>query len=156
MIVAMALTKQADRVEWVVEKLAEIGVDRFIPLLSERTERTKIRPERLERIALSALKQSRSLFLMEIEAAQSLSECLGQPAERVLIAHCAGGPKHRLNEFPQFKSSLLLIGPEGDFSPLEVQKATEAGALAIDLGERRLRTETAALYGASIIAASRG
>ncbi len=154
--VAMALTKQSDRVEWVVEKLAEIGVERFIPLISERTERSKIRIDRLERISLSALKQSRSLFMMAVEPAQSLSECLSKhPGGTFLIAHCADGAKQRLNELRAIDSGCLLIGPEGDFSPAEIAQALQLGALEIDLGARRLRTETAALYGASVLLGSR-
>ncbi|MBI1316864.1 RsmE family RNA methyltransferase [bacterium] len=154
--VAMAPTKQMDRVEWAVEKLAEMGVDRFVPLLTTRTERGAVRTDRLERIALSALKQSRSLFLMEIAPLTPLNAVLEQFSKtQILLAHCAEAPKTPLSDVPLSTDTVLLIGPEGDFTPEEIALALDRQATGINLGPRRLRTETAALYGSAVLLGSR-
>jgi len=154
--VGMAPTKQMDRVEWAVEKMAEMGVDRFVPLGTTRSERSTVRIDRLERIALSALKQSRSLFLMEIAPLTPFNTVLEQhPNALMLLAHCADSPKTPLSDVPLSTETLLLIGPEGDFTPEEIALAQKHHAQSIDLGPRRLRTETAALYGSAVLLGSR-
>jgi 16S rRNA (uracil1498-N3)-methyltransferase len=147
---AMAPTKNADRTEWLIEKAVEIGVDTFTPLWCERSERKNIRMDRLEKIALSAMKQSLSMWLPRMEAPLAFSDFLERQtgsAAQLFIAHCMedAGKVLLQHKCAAGRDVCILIGPEGDFSPAEVQKALKAGFEPVSLGTQRLRTETAAL-----------
>jgi len=144
---AVAPTKNIDRFEWFLEKATEIGISQVTPLLCKRSERKRIRPERLERVLIAAMKQSLKARLPVLNPLQKLSDFLpGVSSEQKLIAHCHEGEKKLLKNIyiPQ-KSVCILIGPEGDFMEEEVAAAQDKGFQAIGLGEARLRTETAAL-----------
>lgn len=149
LVLAVAPTKIMDRMEWLVEKATEIGFDRFIPLLCRYSERKEIKTERLEKTALSAMKQSLKATLPEISPMTPFARAVEQLSEfpNKYIAHCIDDGERRLlsREYRPGGDTAILIGPEGDFSPQEVKLALEAGFTPISLGQARLRTETAAL-----------
>jgi 16S rRNA (uracil1498-N3)-methyltransferase len=143
---AVAPTKQMDRYEWFVEKAVEIGVDRITPVLTARTERQKLRTDRLERVAISAMKQSQRTWLPKIDAPIELERLLQEesPAQR-LFGWCEGEHRPLMNAYTPTSDVLVLIGPEGDFTADEADLLRRHGATAVSLGAARLRTETAAL-----------
>jgi len=146
---AVAPTKHLDRMEWLVEKLTEIGFDRFIPLLCRYSERKELKTERLEKIAVSAMKQSLKATLPAIDPMTPFKRFIAESVRipQRFIAYCDPSVPRRLfcNEYNPLKDAVILIGPEGDFSPDEIAMALDAGFAPISLGEARLRTETAAL-----------
>ena len=149
---AIAPTKNADRMEWMVEKLGEIGCDALTLLSTEHSERTHLRLDRLEKKAVSAMKQSGSAFLMQLHPT-TLFETFVQScqSDEKWIAHVS--PEHPfLGALTQpSKSVTLLIGPEGDFSPKELALAIQHGFTPVGLGRQVLRTETAGLLAAHTI-----
>ena len=151
--IAIAPTKNIDRTEWFLEKCTEIGIDEVTPLLSEHSERKVIKPERLEKILVSAMKQSVKAYLPKLNGLTKLSDLLSQATEtKKFIAHCNEGEKQHLkNVVKPGDKVLILIGPEGDFSPEEVALALENGFEAISLGNARLRTETAGVVACHIV-----
>ena len=149
--VAIAPTKHNDRMEWLVEKLVEIGIDRIVPLRCRYSERKEINVERLNKIAVSAMKQSLKAILPIIEPmtpfAEFIRSCtIGQR----FIAYCDPSIPRLLmaTEYRPASDTIILIGPEGDFSPEEITAALNAGWKPISLGDNRIRTETAALVAA--------
>lgn len=141
---AVAPTKNIDRIEWLVEKAVEVGIDRFTPLLADHSQRKNIKIERLLRIVESASAQSQKAFLASVDELTSVDQFLkANPGG--WIAHCADGQKTELKVAAQSDHYRVLIGPEGDFSPREVALAAEQGYKELSLGSERLRTETAAL-----------
>lgn len=145
--IAFAPTKNMDRNEWFVEKATEIGTDQFTPLLCRYSERKDLKTERLEKIIVSAMKQSRQAFLPAIDEIIPFERFVALPFHgRKFIAHCHPGMKNPLAQLcRKGENTLVLIGPEGDFSEEEVQKAIGEGFEPVSLGETRLRTETACL-----------
>ncbi len=145
---AVAPTKHLDRMEWMIEKLTEIGVNRIVPVLCNRSERREIKTERLEKIAVSAMKQSLKCTLPVIDAMTPLRQFLAScSAEQKFIAHCDSTSERKLlaREYRPRTSAAVLIGPEGDFDPAEVDGALKGGWMPVTLGDNRLRTETAAI-----------
>ena len=144
---AVAPTKNIDRFEWLLEKSTECGVNEITPIICEKSERRVIKPERLEKILLSAMKQSMRAFLPKLHPVVKLKQFLNTPFDgTALIAHCSEGMKTSLiNTYIPGNNLLILIGPEGDFSGEEIDLALQQGYQAISLGRHRLRTETAAL-----------
>jgi 16S rRNA (uracil1498-N3)-methyltransferase len=145
---AVAPTKNLDRMEWLMEKSVEMGLDRFIPLKCRFSERKELKPERMERIAISAMKQSLKATLPELSPMTDIMDFLSEPFEgQKFIAHCYKDSERLLlsREVKPGTAVRILIGPEGDFSPEEVEKALAVGYRPISLGDCRLRTETAAL-----------
>lgn len=145
--IAFAPTKNIDRVEWFAEKATEIGTDRFSPILCQYSERKEIKPQRIEKILVSAMKQSQKAHLPQLDEMQPFSQLIKQEFDgQKFIAHCYPQEKPTLKEaYKKGMNALILIGPEGDFSEKEVEEAIRAGFQPISLGESRLRTETAAL-----------
>lgn len=146
--VAVAPTKHMDRMEWMVEKLTEIGVNRIVPLLSERSERKVIKTERLEKIAVSAMKQSLKSVLPIIDPLTPVNNFITEcDTGQRFIAHCDNGSPRNLlaRAYHAFTPAAIMIGPEGDFTPAEVELALAQGWLPVTLGDNRLRTETAAV-----------
>lgn len=145
--IAFAPTKNIDRIEWFAEKATEIGIDKFSPILCRYSERKEIKMSRIEKILVSAMKQSQKAVLPQLDDMQSFSSFIKQPFDgRKFIAHCYEGDKPLLKEkYNKGENTLILIGPEGDFSEKEVEEALRNGFEPISLGESRLRTETAAL-----------
>lgn len=151
-------TKNNDRFEWFVEKAAEIGVDRIVPLIGERSERKVYKTDRARRIALSATKQSLKAAVPEIAEPVSVTSFIGRDGASLrLIAYCfedGSHPRRSIKEALQGfdgKDVTVLIGPEGDFSPEEAQSAINAGYIPVHLGSSRLRTETAAVTAATAV-----
>ncbi len=145
---AIAPTKNMDRMEWLVEKLVEIGVDRIVPVICDRSERRELKRERLEKIAVSAMKQSLKATLPRIDAALPLNRYLEEDtsAAGLFVGYCDAACERRLLARQYHGGDArILIGPEGDFSPAEIAAATAAGYIPVTLGDNRLRTETAAL-----------
>lgn len=150
--VAVAPTKHMDRMEWLVEKMTEVGVNTIIPLLCDRSERREIKTERLEKIAVAAMKQSLKASLPAIMPMTPLREVVRMmPESQRMVAYC--DPSIPRVDFAQSyragADTLILIGPEGDFSPQEIKLTLDSGFKPVTLGNNRLRTETAALYALS-------
>lgn len=146
--IAVAPTKHLDRMEWMVEKLTEIGVNRIIPLLCRYSERKELKIERLEKIAISAMKQSLKTVLPIIDVMTPIKDVITkQMYDQRFIAYCDTSiPRKLLSaEYRANKDTLILIGPEGDFSTEEINMALNSGYNPISLGDNRLRTETAAV-----------
>ncbi|MDE6079604.1 MAG: 16S rRNA (uracil(1498)-N(3))-methyltransferase [Duncaniella sp.] len=151
-VVAVAPTKHIDRMEWLVEKLVEIGISRFIPVLTSRSERKIIKRERIEKIAVSAMKQSLKATLPVIDDMMPLAEVLTlMPDAQRYVGYCDDAVERRdfARTYTPRRDTLILIGPEGDFSPAEIERVLGAGIIPVTFGDNRLRTETAALYAAS-------
>jgi 16S rRNA (uracil1498-N3)-methyltransferase len=151
--IAIGPTKNIDRYEWFLEKCTEIGIDEITPLLSEHSERKVVKTERSEKILVSAMKQSVKAYLPKLNEMTSFRELIGQEFKgRKFIAHCNDGEKlHLKNSVLPGENVLLLIGPEGDFSPKEVEDAKARGFEEISLGAARLRTETAGIVACHIV-----
>lgn len=146
---AVAPTKNMDRMEWLVEKMVEIGVDNIIPVICRHSERKEIKTDRLERIMVSAAKQSLKAFLPQLHEAVTFKKLMefSRSIPSKFIAYCdeAIGKSYLCKSIKPFTDTIILIGPEGDFSNDEVKEAIEQGYKPVSLGECRLRTETAAL-----------
>ncbi|MGF1532409.1 MAG: RsmE family RNA methyltransferase [Bernardetiaceae bacterium] len=145
--IAVAPTKSSDRIEWLLEKTIEIGIDRLTLIQTQHSVRTQLKPERLYRKGLAAMKQSLRAHMPAVEGVLSLEELFGQATEEHrFIAHNGKEVVAHLQEVaPKAGSYLVLVGPEGGFSEEELTFAAEAGCLPVLLGDSRLRTETAAL-----------
>ena len=151
-------TKNNDRFEWFVEKATELGVDRIVPLIGERSERKVYKTDRAKRIALSAAKQSLKARIPEISEPLSVREFIlshhpggdtAAPSRLFAIAYCfedGSVPRRSIQDvLGEVHDVTVLIGPEGDFSPEEAALALKNGYVPIHLGPSRLRTETAAV-----------
>lgn len=151
--IAIAPTKNIDRTELFLEKCTEIGIDEITPILSEHSERKVVKPERLQKILVSAMKQSIKAYLPHLNELTKLTDLLPQATEKEkFIAHCNKGDKpHLKNLINRGDNVLILIGPEGDFSLEEVQLARQHGFQDISLGNSRLRTETAGMVACHIV-----
>ena len=145
--IAVAPTKNMDRMEWFAEKSCEIGINEITCLNCRFSERKEVKPARLEKILVSAMKQSQKATLPILNGMTDFKKFVQQPFDgRKFIAHCEEGVKPLIKEiYKPGESVLIMIGPEGDFSPEEIKLAMENGFEAISLGKSRLRTETAAL-----------
>lgn len=155
LLLAVALTKHTDRFEWMVEKAVELGVREIIPLMTFRTERSRFNHGRLQQIALSAMKQSGHLYLPVIRPLTLADQLWEIPASQHFLAHCYDDPRKKMLNLACKPGSLVVvaIGPEGDFSPEEVEDAAASGWQPVSLGQSRLRVETAAIYAAALIKA---
>lgn len=143
--IAIAPTKNIERLEWMVEKCTEIGVDEITPLLCRFSERKTLRTDRLEKIILSAAKQSLTPYLPKLNPLTDFETLIAQTEqEQKFIAHCYKEDKRELrDEIQRGRSVCVLIGPEGDFSEEEIHHAFARGFVPVSLGKSRLRTETA-------------
>ncbi|MDE3212145.1 MAG: 16S rRNA (uracil(1498)-N(3))-methyltransferase [Bacteroidota bacterium] len=152
--VAIPLIKNKNRLEWFLEKATETGVSEILPLITSRTEKSHFRTDRARHILVSAMLQSEQSWMPAITEPLTLTEVLTKrDAANKYIAHCMDiGQKQFLREVPLVPGDhLVLIGPEGDFTPQEVELAFSHDFQAIGLGDNRLRTETAALVAAVLI-----
>jgi len=147
---AVAPTKNLDRMEWMVEKCVEIGVDSIVFLECRYSERRQLKRERLEKIAVSAMKQSLKAKLPQISGLVPFDEFISSIPEESgkYIAYCIEKENNPLfvDVLDVSRDVILIIGPEGDFCKEEVEKAVNAGAECVSLGESRLRTETAGVF----------
>lgn len=144
---AIAPTKNIDRIEWMLEKCTEIGIDEITLLNTEHSERKVVKEERLEKVIIAAMKQSLKAYLPRLNPMTDFRKFISTCTEsQKLIAHCHAGDKKRLDDiYRPGQDVVILIGPEGDFSETEVSLAAGAGFTAITLGHSRLRTETAGI-----------
>ena len=149
---SIAPTKLMDRMEWMCEKITEMGIDEIRFLCTRYSERKVIKLPRIEKIVVSAVKQSHKAWLPDIADMTSIDEFLNEPRQGVkLIAHCHDTIERRsakeiMANAPKGSPITILIGPEGDFSEEEVRNAMLQGSIPVSLGESRLRTETAGMY----------
>ncbi|MBS1634525.1 MAG: 16S rRNA (uracil(1498)-N(3))-methyltransferase [Bacteroidetes bacterium] len=146
--IAIAPTKNIDRIEWFVEKAVEIGIDEISFVQCKNSERTVIKTDRIHKIAESAVKQSLQYYMPEVNDMIPYGQFMEHAgADLCFIAHCEEDQKRDFKTCPQAgKSHLVLIGPEGDFTPVEIEQALKKNFVPVSLGENRLRTETAGLY----------
>ncbi|MFA5556653.1 MAG: 16S rRNA (uracil(1498)-N(3))-methyltransferase [Flavobacteriaceae bacterium] len=149
----VAPTKMNDRYEWFLEKATEIGVSEITPIICEHSERKEIKPERFEKILLSAMKQSLQYYLPKLNPATRFSDFIKKEnGGQLFIAHCVETDKKELAKEAQAKGKItILIGPEGDFSEKEISLALTNRYIPVSLGNTRLRTETAAVYASAVI-----
>jgi 16S rRNA (uracil1498-N3)-methyltransferase len=143
--------KTGDRLDWMIEKVVEIGVDEIVLIQSRYSERDKVNLERLQKIAVSAMKQSKQAFLPQIIGVQKWKQFIEKPVDgdKFIATIDSSVPSRRLLDVTKQSSGssfTILIGPEGDFSEEEVKQALEKGFVPVSLGKNILRTETASLY----------
>jgi 16S rRNA (uracil1498-N3)-methyltransferase len=156
-VIAISLLKNTSRFEWFLEKATEIGVQTIIPLLCERTEREHFRHDRMKSILVSAMLQSQQSWLPVLHEPIGYEQLFRQEevigTAQKFIAHCmADARKDLRNEAVSSQSSqIILIGPEGDFTPGEVSLALEHQFVPVTLGDNRLRTETAGVVAATLL-----
>ncbi|WP_231490640.1 16S rRNA (uracil(1498)-N(3))-methyltransferase [Pedobacter sp. Leaf170] len=146
--IAVAPTKNIDRLEWFLEKATELGIDEITPIITDRSERRVVKEDRLNKVITSAVKQSIKAYHPKMNEALSFDSLMKQPFEgNKLIAHCIDNAdkKYISDLVSPFQKYLVLIGPEGDFTPNEVEQALNKDFKPLTLGNNRLRTETAAL-----------
>ena len=155
---AVAPTKNIDRMEWLLEKATEIGVDKIVFLKCEHSERKDVKIERMNKILVSAMKQSMKATIPQLEGMTDISKFMAETETSEkndirIMGYCSENfPRKDLTEVYQpGKDAVILIGPEGDFSPDEVQLAVKAGFIPATFGNTRLRTETAALFALTAI-----
>ena len=146
--VAIAPTKNIDRFEWFVEKATELGIAEITPIICRHSERKTLKLERIQKLVVSAARQSQHYYFPIVNEECSFNKLLesqkGKGAAN-FIAHCVESQKQEARDLSSIPRALVLIGPEGDFSPEEIEKALSMGYKALSLGNSRLRTETAGL-----------
>ena len=143
--IAIAPTKNIERIEWFLEKTTELGIDEITLLLCKNSERKQIKEDRLEKILISAMKQSKRTYLPKLNTLISFKDFIIQQTSGALC-HCYEDSKTTLKDVFKPVNYPILIGPEGDFSLEEIEAAKKAGYDFVTLGKNRLRTETAGLY----------
>ena len=155
--IAIAPPKNIDRFEWFIEKATEIGISKITPIICSHSERKAIKPDRLKKILISGIKQSAQFFLPILNPLIFFEAFIKQDLPKIkLIAHCQKGNKLPLYQVSNIDNEvLIMIGPEGDFSQLEIENAQNQFFTEITLGSQRLRTETAGLLACSKVATLR-
>jgi 16S rRNA (uracil1498-N3)-methyltransferase len=145
--IALAPTKNIDRFEWFLEKSTEIGIDVITPLICEHSERTHLKTDRLQKVVIAAMKQSLKAYLPRLDEPVDFRTFIQSPFDgQKFIAYCGEIETAELkNIYRKDAKTLILIGPEGDFSVREVELAKKHGYVPISLGKSRLRTETAGI-----------
>lgn len=144
---AIAPTKQIDRIEWMIEKAVEIGIDELSFIKCKNSERVNLKTERVQKIVESAVKQSKQSFIPKVNELCDVKTAMQQLADIKLIAYCDDSEKSELKDLAfRDNSVLVMVGPEGDFSHEEIELAKNNGFKPLSLGKTRLRTETAGLY----------
>ncbi len=144
--IAVAPTKQIDRIEWFVEKAVELGVDRITPIITARSERARLRTDRLQRVAIAAMKQSQRTWLPTLDEPTTLEHLLQAPLPtQRYFGWCEGEHIDLTSAYVPKMDALMVIGPEGDLTPEEAEMLITEGFRAVSLGKARLRTETAAI-----------
>lgn len=145
--IAVAPTKNIERIEWFLEKATEIGIDEISFIICDRSERKEVKIDRLTKVITSAVKQSLKAYHPKLNEAIDFKNFIRQEqASQKFIAHCVHDDKKELKDHLQlYTDCIILVGPEGDFTPNEITLAIDHGFVPITLGNSRLRTETAAL-----------
>ena len=150
--IALSPTKSSDRTEWFVEKAVEIGIQKISFIQTSNGERDRVNIERINKVAVAAMKQSHQLWLPEMEGMIPFHEILKSNAQQKFIASAIKkSEKHLSLEAKKNSSYLVLIGPEGDFTPDELEKSIDAGFSIVSLGNSILRTETAGIVACHIL-----
>lgn len=150
--IAISLLKNASRLEWFLEKATELGVHEIWLLQCDRTEKQHFKQNRAHQILVSAMLQSQQAWLPLLHPPAPYPEVVNQLRVDVkLIAHCLPGEKKHLKAYSANPSTGILIGPEGDFTPTEIQMALDNGFETVSLGNTRLRTETAGMVAATLL-----
>lgn len=151
--IAISPVKNSTRFEWFLEKVTEIGIQRIIPVIAHRTEKQQFRQERMQQILISAMLQSQQAWIPELTQPLRYNDLLQlDGCKRKWIAHCLETERISLRSAAVHgDSQLLLIGPEGDFTPEEIELAMQSGFVPVTLGNTRLRTETAGVVGATLL-----
>jgi 16S rRNA (uracil1498-N3)-methyltransferase len=150
--IGISLLKNIARFEWFLEKATEIGVNSIIPLICHRTQSEKFRMDRMQTILVSAMLQSQQSWLPALQEPVRVTDVIkSSNYPKKLIAHCVSEEKISLNAIRSSDDSIILIGPEGDFTPEEINNALNAGFNPVTLGENRLRTETAGIAAAVML-----
>jgi 16S rRNA (uracil1498-N3)-methyltransferase len=155
--IAISLLKNTSRFEWFLEKATEIGITQIVPLICERTIKEKFRFDRMKGICVSAMLQSQQSWLPVLHQPISFDLLFRQEElkgiQQKLIAHCEEGNKQSIAPFSGLSTddSIILIGPEGDFSPREIELGLQQHFIPVSLGETRLRTETAGVVAATLL-----
>ena len=146
--IAIAPTKNIERLEWFLEKSAEIGISEISIILTEHCERKSIKYDRLHKVLVSAMKQSLKAYLPKLNDLRSFDDFMETDFGRTskFIAHCNEGYEKKHLKNVVARDMVVMIGPEGDFSPREADLAMSKGFVPVSLGDTRLRTETAAVY----------
>jgi 16S rRNA (uracil1498-N3)-methyltransferase len=157
--IAISLLKNANRFEWFLEKATEIGVSSIIPLLCERTEKEKFRYDRMNAICISAMLQSQQCWLPLLHEPEQFSNLAIQQSDNTkkFIAHCEDSNKNplsncQIDDSHRESNCLIAIGPEGDFTVSEIKLALQHNFIPVSLGDTRLRTETAGIVAATLLA----
>lgn len=152
--IAIAPTKMNERFEWFLEKATEIGIDEITPVICDHSERKHLKMERMEKVIISAMKQSLKYKLPGLNPPVKFKDFIqNQTWDLGLIAHCQKDDKKRISDVIEKKNNIMiLIGPEGDFSESEIEMSKEKGLIPVSLGESRLRTETAAIVACNNVA----
>ena len=154
--VAIAPTKIIDRFEWFLEKATEVGISEIYPIECDHSERRQLKLDREQKVVTSAVKQSLKAYHPVLHPLTSVRDVIAMPFEGAkFIAHCNSelGEREYLGRLlKKGEKTLILIGPEGDFSPEEINFALQNGFKAISLGKERLRTETAAVVATVVTA----
>ncbi len=154
---AVAPTKNLDRIEWMAEKCTEMGIDRITPLLCTHSERKVLKTDRLHKILVAAMKQSLKAQLPQLDELTPIKDVINEDfSGQRFIAYCDESlPREERKSLPQVydpnKDAIVMIGPEGDFDPHEVEAALNAGFIPVTLGKSRLRTETAAMMAVAMM-----
>ena len=154
LILAFSPTKSNDRNEWIVEKGTELGMTDCYPIFTHHSERRKWNTDRMQKIAVSAVKQSGNPWLPQLHEAQTFDDFITTIEFKgvKMMAHCGEGEKTRISELANpLKNQLVLIGPEGDFSMEEIEKAIQHNFQFVNLGDLTLRTETACITALSVM-----
>ncbi len=151
--IAICPTKKQSRIEWFIEKAVEIGVSSIVLTQTQRTEKSRIKEERLHKIIVSAMKQSKNLYLPKVIIGQKWKDLIeGKTHGNRYIAHCENPETHLAKVCSPAEDCIVAIGPEGDFTKDEIDKALALGWKEVNLGTSRLRTETAGVVVASVLA----
>jgi len=150
--IAICPTKKQSRIEWFVEKAVEIGVNKIILTQTKRTEKSRLKKERIEKIVMSAMKQSKNLYLTEVVLDAKWQDLISrEDLGEKYIAHCEDPETHLAKICPVNTDCIVAIGPEGDFTNEEINEALLLGWKEVNLGSSRLRTETAGVVVASVL-----
>ena len=158
--IGIAPTKNSDRLEWFIEKAVEIGITEITALACERSEHISVKADRVQRLMIAAMKQSLRIDLPTFTPSTSFSAFIQETQNRYAqkyIAYCgalAQNPPLLQKICQACQDTLILIGPEGDFSPKEIQQAMDCGFIPVSLGKFRLRTETSALLACAVVSCS--
>ena len=150
--IAISLLKTAARFEWFLEKATEIGVCEIQPLISARTEHTRFRHDRMNAIVIAAMLQSQQVWLPILQEPVEFTKYIPRSNyAQKLIAHCEEEQKQLIKNLPVSSDTQILIGPEGDFTPEEIELALANQYLPVTLGDTRLRAETAGVVAATLL-----